>query len=89
MSWSKAQAREVAKQYKLDLTDDHFVVIDFIRAFYEEFQRHPPTRLIVKSLQKALPDEKGTSAYLHSLFPEPMLGTLCEIANLPKPKRCL
>lgn len=89
-SWSSEIATEIAFEDKLELTDKHWEIIEFLRAFYKEHEISPPSnRLFVKAVKEAMGEEKGNSIYLMQLFPGTPAKTACRIAGLPRPTNCL
>ncbi|WP_144394804.1 TusE/DsrC/DsvC family sulfur relay protein [Pleionea sediminis] len=87
--WDETLAPLLAKGENIELSDDHWEVIRFVRRFYEEYETSPSIRPLVKYLAKELGEEKGNSIYLHKLFPKGAAKQATKIAGLPKPKRCL
>jgi tRNA 2-thiouridine synthesizing protein E len=67
--WSEGFARAQADREGLDLTDEHWQVIRFIREFYEEHDVQAQVRDMVKHFRAAWGPEKGNSRYLHDIFP--------------------
>ena len=86
--WSESIAETIAEKEKIELTDDHWQVINYVRQFYDEFNTSPSIRPLVKYLAKVLPPEKSGSLYLQILFPEGPAKQATKIAGLPKPARC-
>lgn len=87
--WNEGIATAIALSEELELTDDHWHVIRYVRNFYEEFNTSPSIRPLVKYLQQEWSKEKGNSIYLALLFPEGPAKQATKIAGLPKPARCL
>ena len=87
--WQKSVANELAQNDHLELNNDHWEVIYFLRDFYQQYQTAPTVRILVKELAKKLGTEKGNSIYLQQLFPDGLLQQGSKIAGLPKPVRCL
>ncbi|MRX26637.1 TusE/DsrC/DsvC family sulfur relay protein [Kangiella sp. HZ709] len=87
--WSEQVARAIADDEDLDLNEDHWQVIHYVRNFYEEFNTSPSIRPLVKYLQQEWSKEKGNSIYLALLFPEGPAKQATKIAGLPKPARCI
>lgn len=67
--WSEGFARAQADREGLHLTDEHWQVIRFIRAFYEEHDVQAQVRDMVKHFRAVWGPEKGNSRYLHDIFP--------------------
>ncbi len=86
--WSEAVAEAIAANEGISLTPEHWQVLGYVRAFYEEFQSSPAIRPLVKYLGQHWGPEKGNSLYLHTLFKEPAKQAT-KIAGLPKPARCI
>ena len=57
--WNKDLAVEMAKIDKIDLSDDHWEIINFLREYYEEYQIAPAVRVLTKAVGKKLGKEKG------------------------------
>ena len=87
--WDKEFCNIMAKQEKISLSDDHLLVIDFLRAFYKEHQKSPAIRELVNSLKKKYGEKIGNSLYLQILFPVSPAVQAARLAGLPKPKRCI
>ncbi|PCJ48319.1 MAG: sulfurtransferase TusE [Gammaproteobacteria bacterium] len=88
-SWNKQIAELFAEDDELLLTDDHWQVINYVRNFYDEFNKSPSIRPLVKYLAKQLGEEKGNSIFLMMLFPGGPAKQATRIAGLPKPSRCI
>ena len=67
--WEKDLATAMAKEDGIDLGDDHWEIINFLREYYEEYQIAPAVRVLTKAVGKKLGKEKGNSKYLYELFP--------------------
>ncbi len=87
--WNETVALALAQGFHISLTDAHWEIIHFIRAYYFKFQHLPNARMFVKVVQKQFGEEKGNSRYLHGLFPESAVRVACQLAGLPKPPGCL
>lgn len=90
-AWDREVATALADEAGIRLGDEHWAVIDVLRAFYAEHRVSPATRVLVKAVGKALGADKGTSAYLMQLFPSKQSPALviARIAGLPRPTNCL
>ncbi|WP_303289553.1 TusE/DsrC/DsvC family sulfur relay protein [Marinobacter sp. SS5-14b] len=88
--WSPETARLIASEDSIELTEDHWEIIEFLREFYKAHEISPPSnRLFVKAVREALGEHKGSSIYLMQLFPGTPAKTACRIAGLPRPTNCL
>lgn len=87
--WTEDAAQILADQDGLELTDNHWEVIRFLRDYYDEYQIAPAVRVLTKAIGKKLGKEKGNSKYLYELFPYGPAKQACRFAGLPKPTGCV
>jgi len=69
-AWSENYVRASAEREALELNDEHWQVIRFIRGFQEKHGVQAPVRDMVKHFRQVWRKEKGSSAYLHQIFPK-------------------
>ena len=87
--WDVEVAQAIAKLENLELTDAHWEIIHFVRAFYQEYKTSPAIRMLVKATAQKLGENKGNSRYLQRLFPDGPAKQATKLAGLPKPAKCL
>ncbi|WP_311791299.1 MULTISPECIES: sulfurtransferase TusE [Pantoea] len=87
--WSEALAEQIAQNEGIALSDAHWEVVRFVRAFYLEYNTSPAIRMLVKAMAQKYGEEKGNSRYLFRLFPDGPAKQATKIAGLPKPAKCL
>jgi tRNA 2-thiouridine synthesizing protein E len=87
--WSEDVANEIAKAENVEMTQNHWEVVNFLREYYNEYQIAPAVRVLTKAIGKKLGPEKGNSKYLYELFPYGPAKQACKIAGLPKPTGCV
>jgi tRNA 2-thiouridine synthesizing protein E len=87
--WDKSFAEQSAKSECIDLTEDHWEVIYFVRDFYKEYETSPAIRALIKALKHSKNDDKWNSLFLQSLFPESPAVQAAKIAGIPKPVKCI
>ena len=87
--WVPGVAEVMAKEDDLELTDEHWDIINFLREYYEEYQIAPAVRVLTKAVAKKLGKDKGNSKYLYELFPYGPAKQACKYAGLPKPTGCV
>ena len=87
--WTPEVATAMAKDEDVDLTENHWEVINFLREYYEEYQIAPAVRVLTKAIGKKLGPEKGNSKYLYELFAYGPGKQACKDAGLPKPTGCV
>jgi tRNA 2-thiouridine synthesizing protein E len=90
-SWTPeiATALAAAEEVPVELTDEHWDIINFLREYYEEYQIAPAVRVLTKAVGKRLGRSKGNSKYLYGLFPYGPGKQACKYAGLPKPTGCV
>lgn len=87
--WSEEVAEYLAQQDDIELTNEHWEIINFLREYYDEYQMAPAVRMLVKAVAKRLGKEKGNTQYLYELFPQGPAKQACRFAGLPKPTGCI
>ena len=48
--WEKDVATVMAKEDGIDLSEDHWEIINFLREYYEEYQIAPAVRVLTKTV---------------------------------------
>ncbi len=87
--WDEEAAKYLAIEEKVEMTEQHWEVINFLREYYNDYQIAPAVRVLTKAIGKTLGPEKGNSKYLYELFPYGPAKQACKIAGLPKPTGCI
>ncbi len=87
--WTPDVGKKMASDEGLELTDNHWEVINFLREYYDEYQIAPAVRVLTKAIGKKLGADKGNSKYLYELFPYGPAKQACKYAGLPKPTGCV
>jgi len=87
--WSAPVADALAATEELQLSAEHWEILELLRGFYEEFQLSPATRPLIKYTALKLGPEKGNSLHLNRLFKGTPAKLAAKLAGLPKPTNCL
>ncbi len=87
--WDEGMAAIMAKQDGLELTEEHWDVIKFLREYFEKYQIAPMIKILTKELKKKYGKEKGNTKYLYELYPAGPAKQACRYAGLPKPTGCV
>ncbi len=87
--WSPALATLIAESENIEMDDDHWEVVNFLRNYYQEYQIAPAVRVLTKAIKKTLGPDKASSLYLYKLFPYGPAKQACKIAGLPSPTGCI
>jgi tRNA 2-thiouridine synthesizing protein E len=80
--WNRDVAAELAKEEGIELTDEHWKVLDFIAADFTEKQAVPGMRRMNKI--GGIPTKD-----LYRLFPNGPIKKAARIAGFPKPASCV
>ncbi len=67
--WTEDFARAQAEAENLELTEAHWQVIAFLRAYFEEHRVQAQVRAMIWHFAKAWGPEHGNNHHLHTLFP--------------------
>jgi tRNA 2-thiouridine synthesizing protein E len=87
--WSVQLAETIAAEENIDLQDDHWSVINFVRDYYAENYSVPQARYALKHMKQTLDDDKATRKYLYYLFPYGYGQQACKIAGMRKPLKLM
>ena len=82
--WTEAVAEELARSQSISLTAEHWDVLRFMRAFYDEHQVAADARFVIRHLAERHGDR--ARARLFELFPYGYPGQACKIAGMRKPR---
>jgi tRNA 2-thiouridine synthesizing protein E len=85
--WSPDIARELAAEEGLELGDEHWWVLEFIREYYDLHSITPDIRHVAKDLGRhnAI-DKKRGKARIFELFPYGYVKQACKIAGMRRPR---
>ena len=82
--WTEEVAEEFARQENLQLSDDHWEVIRFIRDEFEEHQIIPDVRHVIKHLAQRMGNDARKRVF--ELFPYGYVKQACRIAGMRRPR---
>jgi len=82
--WTEAAAVELARREGIALTGEHWEVIRFMRAWYDEHQVAADARFVIRHLQRR--QGEGARNRLFELFPYGYPGQACRIAGMRRPR---
>ncbi|MEM8845188.1 MAG: TusE/DsrC/DsvC family sulfur relay protein [Pseudomonadota bacterium] len=83
--WDKEFAKKVSQSYELELSEDHWLIIDLIRELFFETGIVPELRTILRSLKQKIGKEKATRKFIYGLYPYGYGQQACKIAGMRKP----
>jgi len=82
-TWTEAFAKEVARAEGIELADEHWQVIRFMREWLEEHGVTPDARHVMKFLAG---DRETGRARMFALFPYGYVRQACKMAGMKKPR---
>ena len=69
LEWSEAFACALAREEGLELTDEHWELIRYLREYFHEHGVQPQVRVMLKHFSQVWGPARGNNHYLHDLFP--------------------
>lgn len=87
--WDEDLAHQIASHIEIDLTENHWHVINFIRDSFELNQSVPELRKTLSHLKKTLGSENATRKFVYNLFPYGYGQQACKIAGMRKPLKLM
>jgi len=82
--WNEEVARALAQDENIQMNDDHWDVLRFMRDFYEEHQVAADTRFVIKHLAERMGRDAQKNLFL--LFPYGYVKQACKIAGMRRPR---
>lgn len=86
--WTPELARWLAARDGIELDDDHWWLIHFVREYHLRYGNPPLMRTVIAALKEVRPDAAG-SRFLYRLFPDGPIRLACKYAGFPPPDWCL
>lgn len=87
--WSEDIAEYLARQDRLRLTEDHWTLLNWIRAYYRDNGTAPNLRVMQKLLKTELGEAWADKKRLFDLFPYGPAKQGARYAGMPKPTGCV
>ena len=87
--WNAEVAAALARGEELELTDERWFVVRYVRDYFEEWHSVPEARHLLKALREAYGPEKATRRFVYSLFPYGYGQQACKIAGMRKPLKLM
>ena len=87
--WNETVAHFIADDLKLELTPERWMVVNFVREYFDERQSVPEARILLKAMARELGKEQSTRKYLYQLFPYGYGQQACKIAGMQKPRKLM
>ncbi len=85
--WTPELAKALAREESLELGDDHWIVLQFVRSYYAEHGITPDVRHAARYFaEQAGVDKKQGKARIFELFPYGYVKQTCKIAGMKRPR---
>jgi TusE/DsrC/DsvC family sulfur relay protein len=81
--WNEDLAQELARQENIELTEQHWAAIRYMRDFFAEHQVIPDVRFVMRHMGTAF---GGSRNLVFELFPYGYVRQACRIAGMRKPR---
>ena len=86
-NWSPEIAVDLASSEEIDLSETHWIVIDFIRRYFDDHQVAPDARHVMSYLANLYRmDKKAAKSLLFDLFPYGYVRQACKISGMRRPR---
>jgi tRNA 2-thiouridine synthesizing protein E len=87
--WNETMAIFLAKKEDIELIDEHWKIIRYLREYYFKYGITPMVKLLVDNLRRISHDRMVNTDHLYTLFPEGPARQGSRIAGLPMPQGCI
>ena len=85
--WSEDLAQDLAAEEGLELTEQYWPILGFIRDYWQEHKVIPDVRHVITHLAKVQNyDKKSAKQLLFRLFPYGYVKQACKIAGMQRPR---
>ena len=85
--WNEDVAIELASEEGLELTDEYWQILNFMRDYYDEHRVAPDVRHIMSCLAREHGyDKKEAKRVLFKLFPYGYVKQACKISGMKRPR---
>ena len=87
-TWDEDVAKALAAQDGIELTQEHWDIINEAREYFTENGSVCEPRAFSKIMKKKYGKDRSDQKYIYSLFPTGLIKCANKIAGLPRPKGC-
>jgi tRNA 2-thiouridine synthesizing protein E len=85
-SWNKDIAGQLARKEGLELGDEHWKIIHYVRSHYDEHHTPPDARHVTKFVADDMGYGRKAGNRLFVLFPYGYVKETCKIAGMKRPR---
>jgi TusE/DsrC/DsvC family sulfur relay protein len=86
--WSEELAVHLSSQEGIELTADHWEIVNFVRWYYLTYNNCPHPKFIIKNLNRKYEVEKYNVKYFFQLFKDQPVRRACKYAGIPFTAGC-
>lgn len=85
--WNEQLAHELAAEEALELTEEYWAILNFMRDYWNEHKVAPDVRHVVKRLSNEQGLDKASAKHkIFELFPYGYVKQACKIAGMQRPR---
>ena len=84
--WDETAAVQLAASEGLELSDEHWKVLRFMRSYYDEHSIAADARFVVKFMAEEMNLGRQARNYLFRLFPYGYVQQACKVAGMKRPR---
>jgi TusE/DsrC/DsvC family sulfur relay protein len=84
--WDREIASQLSAGERIELNDEHWKVIEFMRRYYDEHRIAADARFVVKYLAEELGYGRKAQKRLFELFPYGYVQQACKVAGMKRPR---
>jgi len=86
--WDESVANGIATNEKVELSPEHWDIINTARDYFQEYGTVAEPRVFTKLMKEKFGADRSSQQYIYSLFPYGLIKSANKIAGLPRPKGC-
>jgi len=86
-AWNHEVADALAQEFDTKLTKEHWLIVTYIREYFDKHQKVPELRHLLKYFKNKYGVEKSSRKYVYDLFPYGYGQQACKIAGMRQPKK--
>lgn len=87
--WDLDVANVIAAEEQIQMSEDHWTVVNYVRDYYNNNHSVPEARVLLKYLADIWGKERATRKQLYLLFPYGYGQQACKIAGMRKPRKLM
>jgi tRNA 2-thiouridine synthesizing protein E len=85
--WDIKFVETVSSEFNIELKDNHWEIINYVREYFEKHHKVPELRELLKSFRIKFGENKATRKYIYNLFPYGYGQQACKLAGMRQPKK--